>query len=201
MLTALAPSQPITPESDGTAISTPAEHAGLLDGDFDALVRVYRPRLFRFALASLRDSDAAQTVVQDTLLKAYQSRQSFRGDASEGTWLMQIAVNLIRDRIRSGRWRFWQRAGARSEQAADLGEALRDQARSPEQDLIIREKIAAVWEATKRLTEKQRTVFLLRYVEEMSVLEVAAATGMAEGTVKSHLARALETVRREIGQT
>lgn len=78
--------------------------------DFEALVRLYRPKVFRFALASLRDLDAAETITQDCFLRAHQARERFRQDCSMHTWLMQIAVNLIRDHIRNRRFQFWRRA-------------------------------------------------------------------------------------------
>ena len=81
-----------------------------LVGDFETLVRLYRPKVFRFALASLRDVDAAETVTQDCFLRAYQAREGFRQDCSMHTWLMQIAVDLIRDHTRNRRLQFWRRA-------------------------------------------------------------------------------------------
>jgi RNA polymerase sigma-70 factor, ECF subfamily len=55
--------------------------------------------------------------------------------------------------------------------------------------------VRAVWNAAASLSERQRTVFLLRFVEDMDLLEIAAVTGMKEGTVKAHLFRALQAVR------
>ncbi len=70
--------------------------------DFEAVVRLYWPKVFRFALASLRDSHAAETLAQDCFFRAYRARDRFRGEASVSTWLMQIAVNLVpRSRPRS----------------------------------------------------------------------------------------------------
>ncbi|MCX6620504.1 MAG: sigma-70 family RNA polymerase sigma factor, partial [Acidobacteria bacterium] len=57
----------------------------------------------------------------------------------------------------------------------------------------------AVWDASEKLPERQRTVFLLRFVEDLDLLEIAAATGMKEGTVKTHLFRALRAVRERLG--
>ena len=71
--------------------------------DFDAAVQLFRPKIFRFALASLRDLDDAESVTQDGFLKAHRAWAQFRGDASLQTWLMQIAVNLVRDVGRSRR--------------------------------------------------------------------------------------------------
>ena len=63
---------------------------------FETLATSHRARIFRFALASLRDRDAAETVTQDCLLKAYRSAAQFRGDSSIETWLLRIAVNLAK---------------------------------------------------------------------------------------------------------
>ena len=63
--------------------------------DFDRVVQLYRPAVFRFILASLRDQDDAESLTQDCFLKAYRYRHQFRGDAALKTWLMQIAANLF----------------------------------------------------------------------------------------------------------
>src|SRR5882672_9887024 len=77
--------------------------------DFDSVVHLYRPRIFRFLLASLGDRDAAETLTQDCFFKAYNARHTFRGDASLSTWLTTIALNLMRDHLRSRRMRFWEK--------------------------------------------------------------------------------------------
>jgi RNA polymerase sigma-70 factor (ECF subfamily) len=163
--------------------------------DFDSIVRLYWPRIFRFALASLRDRDAAQTVAQDCFLKAYRGRERFRGESSLLTWLMQIAVNLVRDHARNRRLQFWRRAPAETPR-----EWLQDGEIDPERRILVKEQVDAVWSATARLPERQRSVFLLRYVEEMELLEIAAATGLKEGAVKVHLYRALRSVRAHVGR-
>jgi len=166
--------------------------------DFDALVRQHRPRVFRYILASLRDRDAAENLTQDCFVRAYQARAKFRGDSSIGTWLMSIAVNLVRDHATNSRLRFWRRAQHASIDASEAGKWLPDRAASPETAALARLQVAAVWKAAAKLSERQRTVFLLRFVEDMDLLEIAAATGIKEGTVKTHLFRALESVREAI---
>jgi RNA polymerase sigma-70 factor (ECF subfamily) len=160
--------------------------------DFDAVVREWWPRVFRFALASLRDRDAAGNVAQDCFLKAYHARHRYRGEASLQTWLMQIAVNLVRDRLRNRRLQFWKRLHGN----VDL--QMSDGRRSPEAQASARQQVEAVWAAAAELPDRQRTVFLLRFVEEMELLEIAEATGMKEGTVKTHLFRALQAVRERL---
>ena len=169
--------------------------------DFDAVVRLYWPRIFRFALASLRDRDAAESLAQDCFLKAYRARQGFRGEASLSTWLMKIAVNLIRDSIRSRRLRFWNRTRGAAPDFDLASQSLADRGSSPERALLAKERVAAVWSAVETLSQRQRTVFLLRFVEDLDLLEIAAVTGLREGTVKVHLFRALEAVRKRMGES
>src|SRR5580692_7546610 len=108
-----------------------------LAGDFEALVRLYRPKVFRFALVSLRDLDAAETVTQDCFLRAYQARERFRQDCSMHTWLMQIAVNLIRDHIRNRRFQFWRRASLTAKPVDVAAHAIADPALSPEAQALL----------------------------------------------------------------
>jgi RNA polymerase sigma-70 factor (ECF subfamily) len=169
--------------------------------DLDTLVRLYWPRVFRFALASLRDPDAAGSVAQDCFLNAYRSRERFRGDCSIQSWLMRIAVNLIRDYARNGRLQIWKRAQTSAVALESVCQSIPDGGASPESWASARQRLAAVWNAAGGLSERQRTVFLLRFVEDMDLLEIAAATGMKEGTVKVHLFRALQAVRERIGRS
>ncbi|HEY1185382.1 MAG: sigma-70 family RNA polymerase sigma factor [Bryobacteraceae bacterium] len=169
--------------------------------DLDTLVHLYWTRVFRFALASLRDPDAAGSVAQDCFLRAYRSREQFRGDCSIQSWLMRIAVNLIRDYARNRRLQFWKRASASAVDLEAVSQWIPDDDASPESRAMAREQLAAVWKAAGGLSERQRTVFLLRFVEDMDLLEIAAATGMKEGTVKLHLFRALQAVRERIGRS
>ena len=170
--------------------------------DFDSLVRQHRPRIFRFLLASLRDRETAENLTQDCFVRAYQARGQFRGASSVVTWLMQIAANLVRDHESSSRLKFWRRSLHTGEDAADLGNSVADrQQQSPEQAVLVQEQVQAVWAAAGRLPSRQRTVFLLRFVDDMNLLEIAEVTGMKEGTVKAHLFRALHSVRARLEET
>jgi RNA polymerase sigma-70 factor, ECF subfamily len=177
------------------------EDVAAFAGDFETLVRLYRPKVFRLALASLRDLDAAETITQDCFLRAYQARERFRQECSMQTWLMQIAVNLIRDHVRNRRFQFWRRANLAAKPADMAGQWIADRGRSPEAQALLNEQVAAVWSAAERLPEKQRMVFFLRFVEDMDLLEIAFVTGLKEGTIKTHLFRALHAVRERLGAT
>jgi len=166
--------------------------------DFDAVIEQHWSRVFRFLLVSVRDHDVAQTLAQDCFFRAHQSRSRFRGDASVQTWLMQIAVNLVRDHARNRKLQFWKRAPAEPVEGDGVRNWLADGEIDPERKVLVKERVAAVWDAATLLPERQRTVFLLRFVEDMDLLEIAAVTGLKEGSVKVHLFRALRTVRAKV---
>jgi RNA polymerase sigma-70 factor (ECF subfamily) len=166
--------------------------------DFEQIVAAHRLRIYRFALASLRDPDAAETVTQDCFLRAYRSWEGFRGEASVQTWLMKIAVNLIRDTARGRRFQFWRRARASSILVDVEGRFIPDTGSSPEERLSARQQIEAVWKALDGLSVTQRRVFLLHFLEGMKPAEIEEVTGMTNGAVRVHLHRGVTKVRQAL---
>jgi len=167
--------------------------------EFSAVVTKHRPQIFRFLLSSTRDVDLAETLTQECFLKAHRNWGSFRGESSAMTWLMRIAINLQKDHWRNRRLQFWRQTQSHAVDLDEASEWLPSGERSVEQQLLARERVQQVAKAVEGLSERQRTVFLLRYVEEMELSEIARATGLNEGTVKAHLSRALARVRAELG--
>ena len=181
---------------EAMTMSTAAEIAAQ---EFTYVVERHRLQIFRFLLASTRDVDLAETLTQECFLKAHRNWGSFRGDSSAMTWLMRIAINLQKDHWRNRRMQFWRQTRTNSVDLDEASEWLPSGESSIEQQLLARERVKQVWSAVKGLSERQRTVFLLRYVEEQELSEIAAATGLSEGTVKAHLSRAVARVRLELG--
>jgi RNA polymerase sigma-70 factor, ECF subfamily len=186
--------EPAALSAMAVTIDDPAEELQ----DFDRLIQLYRPIVFRFILASLRDRDDAESLTQDCFLRAFRHRNQFRGEAAVKTWLMQIAANLVRDLTRSRRFQFWKRAQSSAARIHDLVDFLSSSEASPEARTLVREQLQAIWTASDRLSQKQRAVFMLRFVEDMDLLEIADVLRMKEGTVKKHLFRALHAVREQM---
>ena len=166
--------------------------------DVGEWMRLYRGRIFRYILFATRDEDVAESLTQDCFLRAHMARSSFRGDCSMATWLMRIAVNLVRDYQRSMKLRFWKRAPMLD--AAEMSDRLPDSGSSTEHRLIVRERVSDVWRAVQALSERQRSIFLLRFVEELELPEIAEAMQLNLNTVKSHLYRALSAVKQQVGE-
>jgi len=165
---------------------------------FEELVALHRPRIFRFALASLRDRDAAESVTQDCFLRAHQAWGQFRGDSSVQTWLTKIAINLIRDATKSRRFQFWKRANATAVLTDVNGGFIPIAGSSPEARISARQQVEVVWKAMDDLSPSQRTVFLLHFMEEMDVGEIETVTGITNATVRVHLHRAVRVVRSKL---
>jgi len=173
------------------------ENPALEIEDFERIVEQYRTRVLRFVYASVRDMDLAESLTQDCFWKAYKNRDAFRGECSMHTWLIKIAINLIRSHMRSRRFQFWQKAKrVRSEEIRSWP----DRSISPEDLASVNQQVQAVWKATQTLSERQRTMFLLRYVEDMDIPEIAQSTGVSESTVNVHLVRAIEGIRKRLGR-
>src|SRR6476661_7153321 len=111
--------------------------------EFDVLVQTYRPRVFRFLLASLRDRESAENLTQDCFLRAYRARDQFRGASSPATWLMQIAINLVRKHENSSRLKFWRRALHPGLHPEDLGDWISDRRVTPEAAALAKEQVRA----------------------------------------------------------
>ncbi|WP_235011434.1 RNA polymerase sigma factor [Bryocella elongata] len=181
-----------------TTAEAPARIATELD-DIDTLVRTYRPRLLRFVSFSIGDPDMAESIVQDCFVKAYNGRANFRGDCSVNTWLTGIALNLVRDQQRLQKFRFWRQARATAIDVTEAANFLPSHESSPEARVLAREQTLQVQAALQNLSPNQRTIFLMRFGEDMSLAEIAESISMPINTVKTHLHRALKAVRAQAG--
>jgi len=188
----------LTTLADIAATGGLAENAAAQD--FDHLVRLHQRRIYRVLFSLVRDPDLADNLTQECFLRAYQKWDTFRGEARVETWLIRIAVNLARDQGRSRRWQFW-RSLVRQPATAENGTAFletTDPGPSVEQALLAREQLAAVKSILRTLPLQQRTVFSLRFFEEMSLEEIAQTMELEVGTIKAHLFRAISKVRKAV---
>jgi RNA polymerase sigma-70 factor (ECF subfamily) len=123
----------------------------------------------------------------------------FEGRSSLKTWIYRIVVNQCRNRQRWWRRRKRDRALPLEElTAADSARLQAPRAECPDEEMARREQGRRVQAALLRLSLDHRVVLLLREVEELSGAEIALALGVAEGTVKSRLARARDALRQAL---
>jgi RNA polymerase sigma-70 factor (ECF subfamily) len=154
---------------------------------FDQLVRKYQSQVRRFFLnQTCGDKELSDDLAQDTFIKAYTSLNSFKGAANFSTWLYRIAYNVFFDYIRS------------QKPTSDLEIVTTDASYSNEQQDI--GKKMDIYAALQQLKEAERTCITLFYMEELEIKKIAEITGLAEGTVKSHLSRGKEKMANYLKQ-
>lgn len=189
-----------TPIPAGLTALADGDHISELD-DVAELMRLYQAKIFRFVAFSVRDFDAAETITQDCFLKAHNTRNQFRGDCSISTWLMKIAFNLVRDHTKTLKFRFWKNVQTTAINVDELGHHLPSEASSPEAQYLARERVELIQSSLEKLSDKQRSVFLMKFVEDLDLPEIAEIMGMPLQTVKTHLYRAVATIRDRFGAT
>ena len=165
------------------------------EGAFESFVERYQRRLYRLAWGYLRHHEDALDAVQETMVKIYRARSSYRPDSRPFTWASRILANHCLDQLRRRRSRPSESLQAAQETAAGRDLLAGDPRDTPEQHQQRSDFRRRVAEAVATLPESQREVFVLRHFEEMSLEEIAAARGCALGTVKSSLHRAAGAVR------
>ena len=182
-----------------TALSTAVtEKAEEISAErFDEIMRQHQRRVYRVIFLLVRDRDIADTLTQECFLRAYLKRASFRGECRIETWLLRIAVNLVRDHGKNRRTSFWKRLVGLEDEEEKGAEPRQFPAPGPsaERMLLAREELEAVWSALSSLSPQQRAIFFLRYEEEMSLAQIAGVLDLKVGSVKSQLARATGKLR------
>lgn len=164
------------------------------DGDVDAyrlLVRAHQHAAVRLAATVSGSWDDPEAVAQDAFLKAYRALGRFRRGAPFRPWLFAIVVNEARNARRTG-----QRRRHLAERLAS-GERPPVVA-SPELDVLDADERRLLIAAVQRLPRRQREAVACRYFLELSEAETAQVLGIARGTVKSRLSRALRLLRTDL---
>lgn len=160
---------------------------------FEVLYTRHRGTVYRFLLRSLSRRELADELFQDTWSRVISARDRYRPDARFTTWLLQIAHNLLIDGFRRARP---EESGEQAELAMQFAEG--DEAERPERVLSEFEQARQLQNALAELPDDQRSAFLLRVENGLSVEEIAEVTHVGRETAKSRLRYALEKLREAL---
>jgi RNA polymerase sigma-70 factor (ECF subfamily) len=156
-------------------------------GDIDAfehLFRQFQGQVFAWIVRIVRDRGVAEDLTIETFWRIYQARARFRPEGNFRAWAYRIATNLAMNHLR------------RKRQEVELPEDLAQ--RSLPDAAALREASERIQHAVRRLPAKLQVVVMLALVEERSYQEIAEALGIAVGTVKSRVFRAVRILRRDL---
>ncbi|MBE7007618.1 MAG: sigma-70 family RNA polymerase sigma factor [Ruminococcaceae bacterium] len=158
---------------------------------FEELIRLHEKKVFALCRRMCRDEDDALEAAQDTFLAVWRGIGSYRADAAFSTWLYRLASNACLDLLRREK----KHGGNVSLDDEEARIEPSDPAPQPEEALERAETQRMVREALYALPDDYRQVLLLRETEQLSYNEIAEATGLELGTVKSRISRARLALR------
>jgi RNA polymerase sigma-70 factor (ECF subfamily) len=164
-----------------------------LTADIESLVTAHYHYVHRLALSILDDPDEAEDAAQEAFIAASRGLTSFRGQSEVKTWLTSIAVNACRGRLRKRKARQVLTVTLQSLHLASSSPP------SIESQTVQREADLQLWQAVDALDEKHRLVVILRYVHELSTVEIATVLDISLGTVHSRLFYARQQLRQWLG--
>ena len=171
---------------------------------FAQLVEAHSERAIALAWRLVGHREDAEEIAQEAFLRLYHALATFRGDSSIATWLYRTVSRLAIDHLRreqlKKRFLFF-RSSASSDRSDPLETAADLSANSPLDRLLAKELAGHMQLVLDRLPPQQKAVFVLRHLEELPLREIAETLGLEEGTVKSHLHRAVARFRKEFLKT
>lgn len=168
------------------------------DAGFETLMREHAPKVVGLATRLLGDRGEAEDLAQEAFLRLHRALPGFRGESSIATWLYRTTTRLAIDHLRREKLTRKLFFFRQSEDDPDPMETVGDPRSNPARDLQSRQAMLRLRQAMRKLSARQRAVFVLRHHEGLPLQEIAALLGLETGTVKIHLHRAVTTLRAEL---
>jgi RNA polymerase sigma-70 factor (ECF subfamily) len=189
-------------DAKSTEASLIEEARGGNADSFSALVELYQERAIHTANSFLGNLEDARDITQEAFVKAYENLSGFGGQSRFYTWFYRILVNTCKDFLRRKKFRqtfsFWLGPEEEGEGLDPLANVADDSANAS-QELENRELGALITGALEKLPARQKTVFILRYLEGMSLNEIAETLGISEGAAKANLWQAGHKMKALLG--
>ncbi len=170
------------------------------DAAFGYLVQKYRRPLVGFMYRLCRNPATAEELAQEVFLRVYRSREGYEASAKFSTWLYRIATNLAVNHARDTRHERPENTVRLDEPDAETGTTpdVADETISAEEQLLKRERLAAIKAKVNALPERQRLAVMMHKYQQMDYRQIAAVMKLSESATKSLLFRAYETLREQL---
>jgi RNA polymerase sigma-70 factor, ECF subfamily len=162
-----------------------------MEAIFNDLYKKYHHQLFNFLFYMVRSKEQAEDLVQEVYIRVLKSYQHFKGESSEKTWLIAIARNVAIDFFRKQKG-INQRLIKKVEM---IHLPIKDESPLPEEIVFQSEEKRLMYRCLEKCTIDQRSVIILRYIQELSILETAEVLGWKESKVKTTQHRAIKQLR------
>jgi len=170
------------------------------DSAFEYLVQKYRRAMVSFMFRMAHNSAVAEDLAQEVFLRVYRSRGSYEASAKFTTWLYRIATNLAVNHARDTRNERPDKVVSLDEKDEETGQSLDvpDQSLSAEDNMVRRERMAAIRQRVQELPERQRMAVLMHKYQQMDYKQISEVLKLSESATKSLLFRAYQTLRVQL---
>ncbi len=167
---------------------------------FDYLVQKYRRPIVNFMYRMAHNAAAAEDLAQEVFLRAYRSRSSYEASAKFTTWLYRIATNLAINHARDTRHERPDAMLSLDEPDEETGTTMdiADKSLSAEENIMRRERLAAIRQKIQALPERQRMAVIMHKYQQMDYKQIAEVLKLSESATKSLLFRAYEALREQL---
>jgi RNA polymerase sigma-70 factor, ECF subfamily len=170
------------------------------DSAFAYLVQKYRRPMVNFMYRMAHNAAGAEDLAQEVFLRVYRSRESYEASAKFTTWLYRIATNLAVNHARDTRHERPENTVSLDEPDEESGRTLDlpDGTPNAEENLMHRERLAAIRQRVQALPERQRIAVVMHKYQQMDYHQIADVLKLSESATKSLLFRAYETLREQL---
>jgi len=177
-------------EKDHSSADDPALVRAAQSGDmaaFEELVARHRDKIYGRAYSMMRNEEEAIDLSQEAWVKGWQRFKQFQGEASFGTWMTRIVINLCLDQLRKQKRQRTESIEAMDEESGGVERQMPVVTANPTAGLERAETRQRIDRALSQLSHEHRTVLVLHEFEEMEYKEIARTMGCSIGTVMSRL--------------
>src|SRR3989339_105988 len=163
---------------------------------FEDVIAKHQKKIYRIVFSFVKNEADTDEIVQQTFFNAFKSYKNFEGRSSVETWLIRIAINNVRTHFRKRK--FFSIFQVFSDAEEEIKE-LKDNSRSAEE--VFKNKMISdkVNKAIGNLPARQKEVFVMKHLNGLQISEIAGILGIAEGSVKANIFKAMNNLRKLLG--
>ncbi|MED2947419.1 RNA polymerase sigma factor SigW [Bacillus subtilis] len=170
-------------------------------GDQDAfadIVDIYKDKIYQLCYRMLGNVHEAEDIAQEAFIRAYVNIDSFDINRKFSTWLYRIATNLTIDRIRKKKPDYYLDAEVAGTEGLTMYSQIAADGVLPEDAVVSLELSNTIQQKILKLPDKYRTVIVLKYIDELSLIEIGEILNIPVGTVKTRIHRGREALRKQL---
>ncbi|MGD6777410.1 RNA polymerase sigma factor SigW [Sutcliffiella horikoshii] len=170
-------------------------------GDQDAfaeIVELFKDKIYQLVYRMIGNSHEAEDIAQEAFIRAYININSFDVNRKFSTWLYRIATNLTIDRIRKKKPDYYLDAEVAGTEGLTMYSQVAADISLPEEEVETMELQGEIQRQILKLPDKYRSVIVLKYIDELSLIEISEILEIPVGTVKTRIHRGREALRQQL---